>query len=34
MSALNVMEFVTGGMKPFNFMIDQGVAFGSCERGR
>jgi hypothetical protein len=30
-SALNVMEFVRGEMKPFNFMINDGVFFGTCE---
>ena len=30
-SALNVMEFVAGGKKPFNFMINDGVFFGTCE---
>lgn len=30
-SALNVMEFVTGEIKPFNFMVDDGVFFGTCK---
>lgn len=30
-TALYVMEFATGEMKPFNFMIDDGVFFGTCE---
>ena len=30
-TALNVMEFVAGDKKPFNYMIDDGVFFGTCE---
>jgi len=30
-TALNVMEFVEGNRKPFNFMINDGVFFGTCE---
>lgn len=30
-TALNVMEFVEGSRKPFNFMINDGVFFGTCE---
>ena len=30
-TALNVMEFVEGNSKPFNFMINDGVFFGTCE---
>ncbi len=31
-TALNVMEFVKGKRKPFNFMINDGVFFGTCEQ--
>lgn len=30
-TALNVMEFVEGNRKPFNFMINDAVFFGTCE---
>lgn len=30
-TALNVMEFVAGDTKPFNYMINDGVFFGTCE---
>jgi hypothetical protein len=30
-TALNVMEFVEGSRKPFNFMINDAVFFGTCE---
>jgi hypothetical protein len=31
LTALNVMEFIEGNKKPFNFMINDGVFFGTCE---
>ena len=30
-TALNVMEFIGGNKKPFNYMINDGVFFGTCE---
>jgi hypothetical protein len=31
LTALNVMEFIEGEKKPFNYMINDGVFFGTCE---
>ncbi len=30
-TALNVMEFLEGERKPFNYMINDAVFFGTCE---
>lgn len=30
-TALNIMEFVAGEKKPFNYMINDSVFFGTCE---